>query len=348
MSNRYLTGAAAQHVEFLGMHLVDRSHLRPELRALLEAEDGMRLPTIDQLTLGEARASSEIAIAELWGPVEPVAAVDDLSVDAGSSPLRARLYRPGRSLGTLLFLHGGGWVVGNVDTHDGPCRMLANAVPCDVLSVEYRKAPESPFPSAVEDADGSLAWLLENGQGLGLDPTGVIVAGESAGANLAAVLARHARDRHISLAGQVLVTPPTDAAMATGSAGAFAAGFRLTAASMAWFMGHYLAGGGVATDPDVSPLRATTLAGLAPGLIITAEFDPLRDEGRAYAARLIKAGNDVTYVESRGTIHGVFVMNAVTPAAAQLIADIASWVRSRWSLRRADPVGVNSIIPATI
>lgn len=312
------------------MNFVDRSHLLPELRAMIEAEETLAPSGAEQLGPDQARALSEVAIAQLWGPVEPVAAIDNLTMDAGPSRLKARLYRPAGSFGTVLFLHGGGWVVGSLDTHDGPCRRLANAVPCHVLSVEYRKAPEHPFPAAIDDADGSLAWLIKHGAGIGLDTSRIIVAGESAGANLAAVLVRHARDRNIVLAGQVLITPPTDAAMDTRSYREFAAGFRLRAADMAWFANQYLPDHVSRADPDVSPLRASDLSRLAPALVVTAEFDPLRDEGRAYAARLIEAGNDVAYLESKGTVHGLWVMNAVTPAASELIGDVARWVRSRW------------------
>ena len=235
---------------------------------MLEAEDQLGLPGVDQLSPDHARAASEVGIAELWGRLEPVAAVRDLLIDTGAGKLKARLYRPGGALGTVLFLHGGGWVVGSLDTHDGPCRRLANAVPCDVLSVEYRKAPEHPFPAAIDDADGCLGWLIEHGAGIGVDTSRIIVAGESAGANLAAVLVRHARDRNIALAGQVLITPPTDAAMKTDSYRAFTTGFRLTAASMAWFANQYIPGHVSRSDPDVSPLRAPDLTRLPPALVV--------------------------------------------------------------------------------
>ncbi len=312
------------------MTVVDRSGLRPEIREMLEAIDRENPPPAEEQSPQEARAGAETAIPALWGPVEPVASVEDISIGA-EAMLVARIYRPAESRGTVLFFHGGGWLMGSIDTHDGPCRRLANTVPCALVSVGYRKAPEHPFPAAVDDADEALAWLVGHGGEIGLDNSAIIVAGESAGANLAAVLARHARDEHIALGGQMLVQPVTDLAMNTDSYRAFATGFRLTAASMEWLARHYLPAGVRRDHPDASPLKAADLSGVAPAFIVTGEYDPLRDERRAYAARLIEAGTDVTYVEWPGVVHGFFVMNAITPTAAELISRAAAWARSRFA-----------------
>ena len=311
------------------MAAIDRSGLRPELRAMLEAADASGAPTLDRQTPEEGRASSEAGIPLLWGELESVAAIEDLWLDTHAASLRARLYRPAGARGTILFFHGGGWVIGSIDTHDGGCRMLANATPANVLSVEYRKGPENPFPAAVIDADASLDWLLANGPRLGLDTSAIVVAGESAGATLAAVVARHARDRGIALAGQALVYPPTATKMNTKSYEMNARGFNLTRAAMQWFYRYYVSEADHA-HPDAAPLLAADLSNLAPAYIVAAEFDPLRDEDRAYAARLIEAGNDVTYREMKGVVHGLWVMNSVGPATGEMIRGVADWIASRW------------------
>lgn len=309
--------------------VIDRSGLLPELRKLLEAVDASGLPSLDQQTPEEGRASSEESIPGLWGALEPVAEIEDLSLDTPAAKLRARLYRPAGARGTILFFHGGGWVLGSIATHDGGCRMLANATPANVLSVEYRKGPEHPFPAGVIDADAGLDWLLANGPSLGLDTTEIVVAGESAGATLATVVARHARDRGIHLAGQALVYPPTDPRMQSDSYATNARGFNLTAAAMDWFYRYYVEPADRG-HPDAAPLLAANLAGLAPAYIVSAEFDPLRDEDRAYAARLIEAGNDVTYREMKGVVHGLWVMNSLGPATEDMIGGVARWIASRW------------------
>lgn len=312
------------------MERVDRSGLLPELRALLEAAEASGATTLDQQTPPEARADSEIGIPKLWGPLEPVDRTEELVLETPAAALRARLYRPKAAKGTVLFFHGGGWVIGSIDTHDGACRMLANATPVNVLSVDYRKGPEHPFPAAVIDADASLDWLLANGPALGLDVSNIIVAGESAGATLATVVAVHARDRGVHLCGQALVYPPTDPRMGSASYEQNARGFNLTRAAMAWFYRYYVAEAD-RTHPDAAPLLAPDLSRLPPSLVVAAEFDPLRDENRSYAARLIEAGNDVSYVEMPGVVHGVWVMNAVTPAAGDMIRVVAGWISRRVS-----------------
>ena len=298
---------------------------------MLEDLDRLPPPAADQLTPAARRATSEETLPALWGELESVAAIEDIAIAAGASPLRTRLYRPRDAGGTVFFLHGGGWALGSLDTHDGACRMLANRAACNIVSLEYRKSPEHPFPAAINDVDAGLDWLIAEGAGLSLDTRKIVVAGESAGANLAAVLARHARDRHIELAGQVLIYPVTDTAMDTASYRSFAEGFYLTAESMRWFAEQYFAEGAHVSHPDAAPLHARGLERLAPALVMTAAFDPLRDEGRAYAARLVEAGNDVTYVEWPGVVHGFWLMNAITPATGEAIGFAAGWIKNRLS-----------------
>lgn len=309
--------------------MVDRSRLRPELKAYLEKLD--LLPAVDIFTVDpvDERAGSEDRLGEIWGEKAHVDRIEELTYTSEGHTIRARLYRPAGAEGTILFLHGGGWVVGSLDTHDGSARALANATPANVLSVEYRKGPEHPFPAAVTDVNAALDWLIRDGAAMGLDTSRIVLCGESAGGTLAAVLARHARDRGIALAGQALVYPPTDGRMGAQSYADNAAGYYLSADAMTWFYSHYLPAAH-REHPDASPVLAPDLAGLAPAYLVTAEFDPLRDEGRAYAARLVEAGNDVTFREMKGTVHGLWVMNAITPATADMIGGVAEWIARRW------------------
>jgi acetyl esterase len=172
---------------------IDRRGLLPELRRMLEELDQQPEPLPEELTPAGRRAVSERNLPALWGDIEPVARIDEIALPVRGGSLRARIYRPEAATGTVLFLHGGGWALGSLDTHEGATRRLANITPCNIVSVEYRKGPEHPFPAAVEDVNDALDWLIAHSTGLGLRSDGIVVAGESAGANLAAVAARHAR-----------------------------------------------------------------------------------------------------------------------------------------------------------
>jgi acetyl esterase len=306
--------------------MVDRSGLRDELRRMLEDLD--REPAVDIFTVApvDERTASEVRLRDLWGPAPEVECVEDHTFTSSGHGTKARLYRPAGAAGTILFIHGGGWVVGSIETHDSSARALAIAASANVVSIAYRKGPEHPFPAAVIDVNAGLDWLVSNGPALGIDAEHPVVVGESAGGTLAAVLSRHARERGIALAGVALVYPPTDASMSSRSYHDYAEGFYLSARAMAWFYHHYLAGG-PGDHPDASPLLAPDLAKLPPTLVVTAEFDPLRDEGRSYAARLIEAGNSVTYCEIPGAIHGIWVMNAKTTATREIIDIVADWCR---------------------
>lgn len=312
----------------------DRSGVRPEIRALLEREDLLPPLTPEQETPAARRAAALLRLPALWGPPETVARVDEISIPVGGgAEVRARIYRPEGALGTVYFLHGGGWALGDLDTHEGPTRRFANATPANVVSLEYRKAPEFPFPTPLDDAKAGLDWLVANGAKLGLDTARIVIAGESAGANIAGAVARHARDRGLSLAGQVLIYPVADTTMDTASYADFGEGFYLAADGMRWFVEQYFADPAHRDHPDAALLRApaAALANLAPAHVLTAEFDPLRDEGRAYAARLIEAGNDVTFREWKGVVHGFWLMNAISPVAGEVIADVGAWIRGRWA-----------------
>jgi len=297
---------------------------------MLEEADALALPPTESMTPQQARVASEIRLSDHWGEKDAIASIETFEITSGAARVRARLYRTGGTVNTILFLHGGGWVVGSIDTHDGPVRALARATGANVLSVEYRKAPEAPFPAGIDDAEAALNWLRAHAEEKGFAGDRLILAGDSAGATIAAVLAIRARDRGIPLAGQVLIYPATDLANSAASREEFAEGYSLHATTMEWFARHYLSGGMAPTDPGVSPALAKDLSGLAPALLVTADHDPLRDEGRAYAQRLIAAGNDVCYEEWRGTVHGFFIMDRTTPAARELIARIGEWANSLW------------------
>lgn len=307
---------------------IDRSGLRPEIRAKLEQEDKLPPATPEQLTPEGRRAAMRKDAPINWGPKDEVAHVDDITVATAAGPLRARLYRPEGARGTMMYLHGGGWALGDIDSHDGPCRRIANLAGCNVFSLEYRKSPEHPFPAQVVDTDAGLDWLVRDGAAHGLDTSKIVVSGVSAGGMLAAVAAVHARNKGIALAGQVLIVPIADLNLSTASYRAFADGFNLTAAKMAWFIEQTFRPED-RNNPDAAPLLTPDVAGVAPALVITAAFDPLRDDGRAYAAKLIAAGVDTTYVEVPGTVHATWNMAAITPAAYLFTDRTARWVAER-------------------
>ena len=274
--------------------------LDPEAAAYLRQQAALGLRSIQELTPAEARRRMEDATSAVGGPAEP-ANITDTRI-AG---VPVRIFDPaeGADLPTLIWLHGGGWVQGSVGTHDRPCRALAHRARCRVISVDYRLAPEDRFPAAVEDA-----WAVAAAAAAECHP--VAVGGDSAGGNLAAVIALRARDRGLPLRLQLLVYPVTDCDLDRASYLACSEGYGLTREAMRWFWSYYM--GPVVWDhPEASPFRASTLAGVAPALVMVCEYDPLRDEGLAYAARLRAAGVTVQLVEQPGMIHGFFRLGGV-------------------------------------
>jgi len=316
-----------QRVDDLDDSRPDRSRLRLELREMLEAAERAGTLSNDQLGVVRARTASELSLAGHWDTKDELA--PPLTFTLGDPAIRCRLYRGGCEPGTILFLHGGGWVVGSLDTHDGAARALARAAGCTLLSVEYRKAPEHPFPAGLDDAETALRWVIAEGAGLGLSGDRVVLAGDSAGANIAAALALRARDAGIRLGGQMLIYPATDLAHESASVAEFAHGFFLSRATLRWYIANYLSGADPA-NPEASPLLAPDLTGLCPTLLVTADHDPLRDEGRAYAARLNATGNAVSFHEWPGTTHGFMIMAGITPAARELIGVMVNWARDVW------------------
>ncbi len=255
----------------------------------------------------------------------------DLSAQGPAGAIPLRLYEPSgleRPSAGLLYLHGGGWVAGSIESHDRLCRRLAGRARCRVVSVEYRLAPEHPYPAAVDDARAAFAWMGANADSLGLDPRRLGVGGDSAGGNLAAVVARHARTGAAEPVVQLLIYPATDATRSMPSHATFGEGYWLTRANIDWYLGHYTHGTGVdLRTPDLSPLYGEDVAGLCPALIYTAGFDPLCDEGRAYADRLKSAGTSVQYACFETLVHGFASMTAVSRAAMTAFERIADDLR---------------------
>jgi acetyl esterase len=284
---------------------------------------------LDEMPPVDARAVFK-SLTALDQP-EEITRVDDRLVPGPDGDIPVRVYTPseavGANHGVLLWLHGGGWVIGDLDTADATCRALANRAHSVVVSVDYRLAPEHPAPAAIDDCLAALAWTVENGEVLGIDASKVAVGGDSAGGNLAAVLCQRVRDDFgPEIDFQLLVYPVTDLTLGHPSMDENAEGYFLTKASMEWFVGHY-AGGQDVKDPALSPLFADSCAGLPPALVITAEFDPLRDEGEAYAARLAEAGVPTQVMRYDGQIHGFFGMMALLEDGAMAIDQAGSALR---------------------
>ncbi|HET7466220.1 MAG TPA: alpha/beta hydrolase [Candidatus Dormibacteraeota bacterium] len=303
----------------------------PEARAYLEATAALGLPSLAVQGPVAARRHNHDRAPSLAGPVEQVALVEDGALPGPGGPIPFRRYSPApeRALPVLLYMHGGGWVYGDIDTHDSVCRALARRAECAVVSLDYRLAPEDPFPAAVEDAWAGMQWLHAHASAIGGDPHRIAVAGDSAGGNLAAVLALRARDRGgPRIAAQVLIYPVTDCDLDTASYGEAATGYGLTSESMFWFWDNYIADAGRRRDPDASPMRATHHRNLAPALVITCELDPLASEGIAYAELLKQSGVTVQHFHELGMIHGYIRTAGVTSRTRKSWEDIARFLRA--------------------
>ncbi|PYC78839.1 alpha/beta hydrolase [Streptomyces tateyamensis] len=283
----------------------------PQLRTAYEQRAAAGTPPLYTLTLEQARAADLADLRAAGGNPEPVARVEEFSIPGPGGPLPLRLYRPSphRELPVLLYLFGGGWTLGCLDTADAICRTLANAAGCAVAAVGYRLAPEHRFPAALLDCHAALSWLAAEAPALGLDPRRLAVGGDSAGGNLAAALTLLCRERGGPLLRhQLLVYPNTDHAADTESRRTAEDPLLFNRWSVQWYWGHYLASAADGADPLASPLRAASLAGLPPATVITAEYDPLRDEGEAYASRLAAEGVPVELRRYDGMAHGFFAM----------------------------------------
>jgi len=303
--------------------------LDPQARAVIDLVIRSGRPAYHQLSPKDARQLfRETRPASTPTPPQ-IGMVRDLTADGPLGPIPLRVYRPAgipasTPLAVLVFFHGGGWVIGDLETHDVLCRQLTAGSGVSVVSVDYRLAPEHKFPAAVDDAWAATRWVVAHAGELAADASRLAVGGDSAGGNLAAVVALLARDKGApAIAVQVLIYPVTDLVGETRSYRDFAEGYLLTREGMRWFIAHYLTAEAEAADWRASPLRAQSLAGLPPALIVTAGFDPLRDEGEAYAERLRDAGVRVDSVCYGGMIHGFVPMGRLLDTAGRAISLIA-------------------------
>jgi acetyl esterase len=303
--------------------------LDPQAEAFLKQAADAGAPSLESLPVPQAREFLRTLFAPA-GPREAIKKVEDRVIEAGGAELPIRIFTPEGTgaLPILVFFHGGGWVLGDREAYDIPCRALANGAGCIVISVEYRLAPEHKFPAAPEDCYAALLWTVRNAAAIGGDAARVAIGGDSAGGNLAAAVAQMARDRgNPPLVLQVLIYPVTNHALDTASYRANAEGYLLTKAAMGWFWNHYLEDPNDGAKPYASPLRATNFSNLPPTLLITAEFDPLHDEGAAYGAKLRDAGVKVVYSDYAGMIHGFFSLGHILDQTKNLHAEICRELR---------------------
>jgi acetyl esterase len=307
--------------------------LHPQAQALCDMVNAMGGANASDEQLQAARDGLAALTAMGAGEPQPVAHVEDRTIPGprGAPDIAVRVYRPtdDPALPVLVWLHGGGWTLGSVEMHDPITRALANAAGCIVVSVEYRLAPENPFPAPLDDAWTALQWVAEHAAEIGGDPNRIAVGGDSAGGNLAAACALLARDAGAPrLALQLLVYPALDAACDTASHVENGKGYLLEEVQMEWFYNCYLRGGADGGDWRISPARATSLEGVAPAFVLTAEYDPLRDEGDAYARALDDAGVAVWHSSYQGMIHAFFGLTAMFDDATVALDEVAGALRA--------------------
>jgi acetyl esterase len=274
--------------------------------------------------LGRVRREYETMGVALDVPRRPIGHVEDFDLSLPGRTVRARAYLPRerRQNGPgLVWVHGGGWVIGSLDSHDRPCREIADDAACVVVSVDYRLAPEHAYPAAADDATAAFRWVVANAAALGIDPARIAVAGDSAGGNLATVVCLDTRDDAVRPCFQLLIYPATDLTRSFPSHRTLGKGYFLESETMDWFIDRYTPDPSVHREPRASPFHAKSLAGLPPAFVQTAGFDPLRDEGQAYADKLAEAGVSVQHRCYGGLIHGYLNMSGTVVAARAPIRD---------------------------
>ncbi len=304
--------------------------LLPEMQAILDVLEEAGGPAVEDTPPSEARANLDARDGDFYSPPPEVARVANRTIPGPAGAIPIRVYSP---LGVpsdpapplVVYYHGGGWVVGSLDSHDPECRELANAAGAVVMSVDYRLAPEHKFPAPVDDCWAACQWAAANAAEIGADPSRVAVGGDSAGGNLAAVIAQLAADAGgPRLALQLLIYPVTHAVTDTESYRRYAEGYMLTQAAMRYFIATYINDPSEAADPRVSPLLATDVSGSAPALVVTASHDPLLDDGNSYADKLAAAGVPVEYVCFEGVTHGFHLWGAGLEVTGDLVARCAA------------------------
>ena len=312
--------------------------LHPQAKFLLDLMVERQIPPTHMLSPADARQFYRERRAVTQPEPPPIAETRDLQASGPQGPIPLRLYQPLPAAQrkapppVLVYYHGGGWVIGSIDSADGACRTLCMNSKAVVISVDYRLAPEHKYPAPVEDAYEAFTWVAANAASLGIDPARIAVGGDSAGGNLAAVTALMARDRKgPAICFQMLIYPVTHHSYGTPSIRENGNGYLLTEASMRWFWGHYLTRDLDGMDPYASPLLAPDLSGLPPALVQTAGYDPLRDEGEAYAQRMKEAGVQVECVRYDGLIHGYFGMQARVDAARKAHDDAGAALRAAFA-----------------
>jgi len=308
--------------------------LDPEAKAIIDRVREAGIAPWHTQQVGPAREVYEARTRMLAVEPLPVASVRDIVVPGADGPLAARVYHPapGRTLPVLLYLHGGGWVLGSLDTHDQVCRELARETGGVVVAPAYRLAPEHPHPAALEDAWSVLGWLAREAATVGGDGSRIALSGDSAGGHLTAALSLLERDRRgPRIAAQVPIYPALEPRFDTPSMIANREGYLLTREDLVWFWGHYLGDHVPAPDGYAAPLLAAAVSGLPPALVVTAEFDPLRDEGRAWVARLALAGVCVELAEYAGVTHNFVVLPGEMPKGRDAVRRIAAWLARAWA-----------------
>ena len=296
----------------------------PQIAAILQLLESAGTPSLSSGTPEQARAAFRFTTVDMRDPqtLAVVASVDNRQIEGPAGPIPVRIYRPSGSgaAPTVVFFHGGGFVIGDLDTHDDHGRLLCRDLDAVVVSVDYRLAPEHKFPAGFEDCLAATRWAAANIDDLGGNPTRLAVAGDSAGGNLAAAVALAAREENLPLRAQLLIYPGVDFTDDDTHPSRLenAEGYFLTADDMVWFREHYIHDDHV-RDPRASVLHAEDLAGVAPAVIGVAEFDPLRDEGEAYAKKLSDAGVEVVLHRFDGLVHGFYGMGPLSAAAAEAV-----------------------------
>jgi len=310
---------------------VDGRTLDSRTQWLLQLLARQGQPPIEKSTVAEARSNYDSFMLQMGGSAAPIGEMIDRTIEGPGGRMRVRLYRPAatvaRLLPAILFFHGGGWVMGSLEGYDLICRYFCARTGCTLVAIDYRLAPEHKFPAAIDDAVAAFRWLAAEAVGLGIDPARIVIAGDSAGGNIAAAATRLLRDEPRPPCLQWLMFPATDLGFDTPSYKSCGEGFFVTRAAMEWFRGHYLNDSAEIEDPRASPLRAPDLAGVAPALVFTNGIDPLRDEGLAYADRLAAAGVKTIHREFDSLIHGFVGMRGVLQAAARAMDDMVAGLR---------------------
>jgi len=301
----------------------------PTAQFILTALAKQGVKSFEQLSIAEARGIID-TFPQLQNAPEPVEHVEELALEG--VPLR--VYRPAGANGSaILYTHGGGWIGGHLDVCDEPVRAIANETGAVVVATTYRLAPEARFPAQPDDVFAALKWLHANAARLGVDPQRVALVGDSAGGNLVAVTAIRARDAGLPVAAQVLVYPVIDRRCEGASKTECAEGYLISRAAVDWFWDHYLARPEDIASPLASPLNAADLSGLPPALVLTAEYDPSRDEAIEYCNALAAAGNDARHVPLPGLIHGAFWMSGAIPRASEVLAAIGGFLDEQLGAR---------------